>query len=102
MVIISYIFQHPLIAWHFTQIREVIEGRNIRKIDFINKFLGAKETVNSVKKEYDKKVQLNLVLKDYRDTQSNKTVEKVFNNVSNVEECIDFPYTKESLERLLK
>jgi hypothetical protein len=102
VVSISYIFQHPLIAWHFTQIREAVEGRNIRKIDFINKFLGARETVNRVKKAYGKKVQLNLVLKDYKDTQSNKAVEKVFNSVSNVKECIDFPYTKESLERLLK
>lgn len=101
-VIISYIFQDPTIAWHFTRIREATEGRNIRKIDFINKFLGARETVNRVKQEYGNKVQLNLVLKDYKDIQSNKAVEKVFSNVNSIEEFIDFSYTKEGLEKLLK
>jgi hypothetical protein len=30
----------------FTQLREAVEGRNIQKPDFIEKFLGAKETVD--------------------------------------------------------
>jgi UDP-N-acetylglucosamine kinase len=101
-VFISYIFQHPVIAWHFTQLREVIEGRNIRKADFIDRFLGAKLTVDEIKQEFVDKVQLSLILKDYKDTKHNKAVAKVYNNVNSVEECINFPYTKESLERLLQ
>jgi len=101
-VFISYIFQHPAIAWRFTQLREVVEGRNIRKSDFIDRFIGSKETVDKLKQELGDRVLLNLVLKDYKDTQYNKAVAKVFTNVNSVEECINFPYTKESLERLLK
>ena len=101
-IFIFYIFQHPAIAWHFTQLRELVEGRNIRKGDFIDRFLGAKETVDKIKQAFSDRVHLSLVLKDYKDTQYNKTVAKVFTNVNSVEECVDFPYTKESLERLLK
>jgi UDP-N-acetylglucosamine kinase len=51
-VMVCYVFQHPAIAWHFTQLREVVEGRNIQKDDFINKFLGAKETTNKLKADF--------------------------------------------------
>ena len=64
--------------------------------------MGSKRTVDRLKQELGDKVLLNLVLKDYKDTQYNKAVAKVFTNVNSVEECIDFPYTIESLERLLK
>lgn len=101
-VFISYIFQDPLIAWHFTQLREKVEGRNIRKEDFIDRLLGSKETVDKIKQEYGDRVILNLVLKDYKDTEQNKAVARVYTSANSVEECIDFPYTKESLERLLK
>lgn len=101
-VIVCYVFQHPTIAWHFTRLREAVEGRNIQKEDFVNKFIGAKETVDKLKAKFSNKVTLHVILKDYKDTKENKAVAKVFNNVGSVEECFSFTYTKKSIERILE
>lgn len=98
---VCYIFQHPAIAWHFTQLREAVEGRNIKKSDFIEKFLGAKETVDKIKDTFGDKVILNVILKDYKDTDKNKAVAKVFDNAASIEECITFDYTKKDIERAI-
>lgn len=99
---IFYVFQHPVIAWHFTQLREVVEGRNIRKKDFIEKFLGAKEVVNKLKAEFGDKLILNIILKDYKDTKENKAVTEVIEDVVRIEDHLDFRYTKTNLERILR
>ncbi|MEO7363902.1 MAG: zeta toxin family protein [Candidatus Saccharimonadales bacterium] len=101
-VMICYVFQHPAIAWHFTQLREVVEGRNIRKGDFVTKFIGAKQTVDKIKATFGDKVTLHVILKDYKDTAYNKEVANVFPNAANIEQCIDFYYTKETIERILE
>jgi hypothetical protein len=101
-VIICYVFQHPAIAWRFTQLREKVEGRNIRSQDFINKFLQAKNTVDAIKAEFEDKINLNIILKDYKDTKENRVVAKVFYNVSNVEECLPFNYTVKDIERIMR
>jgi hypothetical protein len=51
-VAIFYIYQDPLIAWKFTQIREKVEGRYIPKEAFIDAFFNAKENVEKMKKEF--------------------------------------------------
>lgn len=99
---ICYVFQHPAIAWHFTELREVVEGRNIKKSDFIEKFLGAQETVDRIKAHFGEKVTLSVILKDYKDTKKNKAIAKVFEDVTSIEDCIAFDYTKTSIERILK
>lgn len=101
-VMIAYIFQHPAIAWHFTQLREAVEGRNIRQEDFIDRFLGAKDTVNKLKAHFGDKITLHVILKDYRDTKENKAVAEVFTDVASVEECLPFDYTKSNVEESLK
>ncbi|MFO0971239.1 MAG: zeta toxin family protein [Candidatus Saccharimonadales bacterium] len=100
-VTIFYVFQHPAIAWHFTQLREVVEGRNIKKNDFIEKFLGAKEVVDKLKAAFGDKLVLNIILKDYKDTKENKAVASAIEDVSRIEDHLDFSYTKSSLERIL-
>lgn len=100
-VLINYVFQHPTIAWRFTQLREAVEGRNIRKTDFIDRFINAKETVDKLKQIYKAKIHLNLILKDYRDSLYNQRVAKVFTKASRVEDHIEFKYTKEELDRIL-
>jgi hypothetical protein len=101
VAMICFVFQHPVIAWHFTQLREAVEGRNIRKEDFIDKFLGAKTTVDKLKTDFGDKLNLNIILKDYKDTKENRAVAKVFTNVKSVDECLTFDYTKASIERIL-
>lgn len=98
---ICYVFQHPAIAWRFTQLREAVEGRNIQEPDFIEKFLGAKETVDKLKAHFGDRIILNVILKDYRDTKANKAVAKVFANTAGIEECISFDYTKRDIERAM-
>ena len=79
---IFYIFQHPSIARDFTQKREAVEGRRITKPSFIDKFIGAKDTVNSIKQEFGDKIYVNVVIKDYKDSIHNKAIEKVFIDVN--------------------
>lgn len=98
---IFYVFQHPIIAWHFTQLREVVEGRNIKKKDFIERFLGAKKVVDKLKTEFGDKVVLNIILKDYKDTKENKAVAAAIEDISRIEDHLDFRYTKTNLERIL-
>lgn len=102
IVMVCYVFQHVAIAWRFTQLREAVEGRNIQKADFINKFLGAKETVNRLKSDFGDNLILHVILKDYKDTEQNKAVAEVFDNVASIEQCLDFDYTKDSIERILE
>ncbi len=101
-VMICYVFQHPSIAWRFTQLREAVEGRNIKKTDFVEKFICAKATVDKIKKQFGDKVVLNVILKDYKDTNENKAVAQAFPNVARVEDCIPFEYTEASITRILK
>lgn len=98
---ICYVFQHPAVAWHFTQLREVVEGRNIQKTDFIEEILGAKETTNRIKTQFGDKVQLNVILKDYKDTKENKAVARAFNDVARIEDCIPFDCTKAKIESVI-
>lgn len=101
-VMICYVFQHPTIAWRFTELREAVEGRNIKKSDFIEKFLGAKDTADKIKSQFGDKVKLHVILKDYKDTEENKAVTQVFADAKHIEDCLPFDYTKESIERILK
>lgn len=100
-VMVFYIFQHPTVAWDFTQKREVVEGRRITQKDFIDKFIAAKDTVNKIKQEFGDKVFLNVVIKDYKDSVYNKRIERVFTNIEEVEKFTKFRYNKSEIERLL-
>lgn len=99
---IFYVFQHPAIAWRFTQLREVMEGRNIKKQDFIDRFIESKSTVDKLKITFGDKLVLNVILKDYKDTKENKAVADVFQDVISIEDCIEFSYTKADIQRILK
>src|SRR6202008_3379175 len=57
-VFIFYVYQNPQAAWRFTEKREKAEGRNIPKESFIEHFLGAKDTVERIKKTFGEKVSL--------------------------------------------
>lgn len=53
-VIIQYVIQPPEIAWQFTQARELVDGRNIRREDFIEQFIAARDTVSAIKNTFGK------------------------------------------------
>lgn len=97
LVEIWYLYQDPQIAWDFTQKREIVEGRRIRKKDFINAFFEAKNNVNIVKKKFGKKVKLNVAIKDY----TNEGLEKLFLDVQSVDSHLKMKYNRKSLSKLI-
>lgn len=100
-IVIFYVFQHPAVAWDFTLKREAVEGRRIRKNDFIDKFIRSKECVDRIKKEFEDKIQLNIIVKDYKDTKFNKRIANAFVDVMDIAEHTGFTYTKEELKKYL-
>lgn len=101
VVNICYVFQYPSIAWHFTQIREEVESRNIQLEDFVEKLLDAKTTVDRIVKDFGKSVRLHIIQKDYLDTAENKAVANVYEEVFDIEKYIDFLYTEDKVKRIL-
>lgn len=101
VVNICYVFQYPSIAWHFTQIREEVEGRNIQREDFVKKLLDAKTTVDKVVQDFGKCVKLYIIQKEYLDTAENKVVANVYEEVFDIEKYIDFIYTEDNVKRIL-
>ena len=61
---ILYVYQNPLKAWEFVQARERLEGRKILKNDFISQYFGARDVVNALKAEFDKKIKIDLLIKE--------------------------------------
>lgn len=94
---IMYIYQEPEIAWEFTKKREKIEGRHVDKKMFISSFFNSKETVNRIKKEFGKDIELNLAIKNYENG-----LEKTQFKIDSLDSYINMKYTVEDLESLLK
>ena len=65
VVLIFYVYQKPELAWKFTEAREILEGRNIPKDIFIQQFLQSRETLERIRRGFDKKVAIFLVKKNF-------------------------------------
>lgn len=98
-IFIFYIYQHPATAWKFTEKREQAEGRNIPKESFIEQFMGARETVNNIQKEFNEKVTIFLVKKDFE----KNTVENVvrIKSTESVDYYIKEQYNRDELKNIL-
>ncbi|MDD5083347.1 MAG: zeta toxin family protein [Candidatus Moranbacteria bacterium] len=95
---IFYVYQDPLVAWDFTQKREVVEGRNILKGVFVDAFFASYENVKRVKLEYDEAVRLNVVFKDI----SNHDEEIWYNvDIDQIDSYVKIGYTRTELEKRL-
>lgn len=94
---IKYLYQEPILAWKFTQIREKVEGRNITKDVFITEYLAAMENVNKAKQEFGNQIELDLIIKDY----DNK-LQKLHLNIDKVDSYVDNVYNRVSLEEIMK
>lgn len=92
-----YLYQDPVVAWKFTKIRELGEGRNIPKEAFIREFFSSKECVNRIKEEFGANIELWLITKNF-----NQGVENTEFNIDNIDSYLKTAYTKESLEGLLE
>src|SRR3989344_35208 len=96
---IVYLYQDPIVAWQFTQKREVLEGRKIPLDIFIDAFFAAKENVNKIKMEFSKNkdVELWLIIKNLE-----QGIEKTYFNIDNVDRYLKIKYNAQSLKKKLK
>ena len=95
-VLIQYVVQPPEVAWRFTQDREQVDGRTIRREDFIEQFLLARENVNLIKNEFHDKVRIDLIERNLKTKKYTITF-----NIDNLDRYLPKKYSKEELERLI-
>lgn len=94
---IFYIFQDPVSAWSVAKKRERKEGRMVPKDAFIEHFFNAQKVVNDLKKEFGKKVELNLVIQNIE----NRTF-TYKENIPSIDSYIPKMYTRDTLREILK
>ena len=96
---IYFIYQEPVVAWNFTQKREMVEHRRITKEAFIKTFLGARDNVNMVKKYFKDRIILSLFIKDI----TNLKIEKEFINIKKeIDSYLGKIYNYEQLNKIIK
>jgi hypothetical protein len=93
---ILYIYQDPIIAWDFTKKRAALERRIVPKKAFIEAYFNAKANVNQAKKEFGKKIEIWLVIKN-----GLQQVQKIYFNVDGVDNYIKMEYNAKTLEEIL-
>jgi UDP-N-acetylglucosamine kinase len=98
-VFMFYVYQNPETAWRFTKQREKAEGRNIPKESFIDQFFGANETVSRIRREYDERVTVFLVKKDFEKNTVDEVVKIKPNDL--IDDYIKERYTKNNLQTIL-
>jgi hypothetical protein len=94
---VFYIYADPLIAWDFTQKREYLEGRNIKREGFIDQFFESMKNVDRAKTEFGKNIAVHCVLKD----KKNK-VEKIKFNEPSIAGFLEREYAKNSIKKYTK
>ena len=89
---IMYLYQDATIAWHFTKIREAVEGRCVTKEVFIDAYFKAVNNVTRIKQIYGSKLKLNLIIKNYKNE-----LQKTYFNIDQIDSYIKEKYTIEDL-----
>jgi UDP-N-acetylglucosamine kinase len=93
---IYYIHQDPLVAWQFTQAREVIEHRSINKAGFIDTYVRIYENLQKLD-TLKGKISVSVITK----TKDNK-VGKLQEDIGDILQAIPSPMTRIELEELLQ
>jgi UDP-N-acetylglucosamine kinase len=93
---IIYVYQEPLLAWHFVQAREVHEGRNIPADQFVHQFFASRECVEKLKVRYNKAIKIDVLLKN-----TDGTPGKYYANVRDLVSVVPLKYTEEQVKRLV-
>jgi predicted ABC-type ATPase len=96
IVIVMYIYQDPRVAWEYTKKREVLEGRNIPKMAFIEAYFAAYKNMIVLKELYTESVKLNVIENDERNHTKN-----VLFDVEDIRAILKIDYTPQQLEELL-
>lgn len=96
VVQILYVYQKPELAWDFVRARELAEGRRIPPQQFIDQYFAAREVVNSLKKTFGSKIQVDLLLKN--NDNSNRMFKA---GIDAIDYHVPEKYTRASLEELI-
>lgn len=94
---VYYIYQDPVVAWEFTKIREAKENRRVSREIFINAFIAARKNVNEAKRMFGERLELNLILKNFKTNQ-----EEFRLNITTIDDQLPELYTVDNLEGLIK
>ncbi len=99
-VAIFYIYQDPVVAWKFTQAREIKEGRNMPKEAFIQHFINARETILKLHTTFDKKISIIVIKKNF-ETHKVEDIIDIGQVTSEIDRYLGKEYTVNDLEKLL-
>lgn len=100
-VSIIYLYLNPEYAWKYTQDREKEEGRRILKDTFIKKYIGAYETVKSIRDIFSNE-DVQILLVNRTEIISNKAIDLILiTDSKQLDEVIEKVYNKDELEQLL-
>jgi UDP-N-acetylglucosamine kinase len=95
-VSLLYVYQSPHLAWEFVQAREAEEGRHVLPERFIEQYFGARDVVNTLKREFGAKIRVDLLFKP--NDQSGKLVRI---GVDEIDSHVPERHTREELEAAL-
>lgn len=98
-VVVFYVYQTPEVAWKFTQSREALEGRNIRRDVFVQEFLESNSTIGKICEKYDGKVKIVLIKKNFETHAVD--VAEVVKTKAEIDGYIGSTYTEEDFKKLL-
>lgn len=93
---IYYIYQEPLVAWQFTQARELVEHRSINKMGFIDTYLRLHDNLAKLK-QFSQAITVSLIIK-----QKDNKVGALYENVPDILQAIPRTLTTIELEQLLQ
>lgn len=93
---IYYVYQEPLLAWDVVQKRELLEGRKIKKENFIAHYFAARDNVKCLKQVFGQSVKVDLLMKDY---DGSNRFYKI--NVDDIDNHIPEKYTRQMFEQII-
>jgi predicted ABC-type ATPase len=94
---ILYVYQEPHLAWEFVRAREAAEGRRIQIETFIDQYFGARDVVNRLKREYQSRIKVDLLIKNNDNSQRSYKA-----GVDQIDNHVPERYTRDDLQKLFK
>ena len=83
-IAIFFIYNNPLVSWEVTKKREFVEGRNIKKENFIDQYFKSIDNVKRIKEKFGNKIILNCVLKKGDNSEEKVYFNKVYEEIENI------------------
>lgn len=95
---IIYVYQRPELAWEFVLAREKKDGRSIPCQDFVRQFYAAKASVCALKREFERALQVDVIIKDNDGGDSDIGIDL---SADEIDALVSQPYAHDELERIL-